>query len=209
MTAVMLSRDRYTEALRAMAYDAGSASLIPAVLHRAAGGDFGPAAEEELAWRRSVEADSRGVHLAVTCAEDVDFIEPPEAVAAAQGSFMGPWRVADQKAACAIWPHRKLDRSFLDPVRSEVPLLVINGEYDPATARHHAQRMLHGFPNGRLVVVPGAGHGIGGLSGIQPCYDGVISQFVRSADAGALDASCMARVRRRPFPTSYPGGKVR
>lgn len=208
MTAVLLSRDRYTEALRALAYDAGSASLIPVVVHRAAGGDFGPAAEEELAWRRSVEADSRGVHLAVTCGEDVDFIEPPEAVAAAQGSFMGPWRAADQKAACAVWPHRKLDRSYLDPVRSEVPLLVMNGEDDPATARYHAERLLRGFPNGRLVVIPSGGHGTGGLAGIQPCYDDIVSQFIRTGDAGGVDASCMAGVHRPPFPTAFPGGEV-
>ena len=208
MTAVLLARDRYTEALRALAYDAGSASLIPVVVHRAAAGDFGPAAEEELAWRRAIEGDSRGVHLAVTCAEDVDFIEPPEAVAAAQGSFMGPWRAADQKAACAVWPHRKLDRSFLDPVRSEVPLLIMNGEDDPATARYHAERLLRGFPNGRLVVIPGAGHAVGGLVGIEPCYDDVVSRFVDTADARGLDASCIARVHRPPFPTAFPGGKV-
>jgi pimeloyl-ACP methyl ester carboxylesterase len=208
MTAVLLARDRYTEALRALAYDAGSASLIPAVIHRAAAGDFGPAAEEELAWRRSVEADSRGVHLAVTCAEDVDFIEPPEAAAAAQGSFMGPWRAADQRAACAVWPHRKLDRSFLDPVRSELPLLVMNGEYDPATARYHAERLLHGFPNGRLVVIPGGGHGMGGLAGVKACYDAIVSQFLRTADAKTVDAACMAQVHRTPFPTAFPGGEL-
>ena len=208
MTKVLLSRDRYAEALRALAYDAGSASLIPAVVHRAAAGDFGPAAEEELAWRRAIESDSRGVHLAVTCAEDVDFISEPEAAAAAQGSFMGPWRFADQKAACAVWPHRKLDRSYLEPVRSDAPLLVMNGEDDPATARYHAERLLHGFPNGRLVVIPSGGHGMGGLVGIEPCYDRIVSQFIRTADARAVDASCMALVHRPPFPTSFPGGKV-
>ncbi|HEY6909609.1 MAG TPA: alpha/beta fold hydrolase [Myxococcales bacterium] len=208
MTAVMLSRDRYTEALRALAYDAGSSSLIPAVIHRAAEGDFGPAAEEELAWRREVESQSRGVHLAVTCAEDVDFIERPEAVAAAEGSFMGPWRALDQMAACAVWPHRKLARSFLDPVRSDVPLLVMNGEDDPATARYHAERLLRGFPNGRLAVIPSAGHGTGGLVGIQPCYDDIVSRFIRTADAKAVDTSCLGRVHRPPFPTAFPGGKV-
>jgi pimeloyl-ACP methyl ester carboxylesterase len=208
MATVMLSRDRYTEALRALAYDAGSSSLIPAVIHRAAAGDFGPAAEEELAWRRAIEGQSRGAHLAVTCAEDVDFIEPPEAVLAAEGTFMGRWRAVDQMAACAVWPHRKLDRSFLDPVRSAVPLLVMNGEDDPATARHHAERLLRGFPNGRLVVIPSAGHGTGGLVGIEPCYDDIVSQFLRTADAKALDTACMGRVRRPPFPTAFPGGKV-
>jgi hypothetical protein len=204
----MLSRDRYTEGLRALLYDAGSSSLIPAVVHRAAQGDFGPAAEEELGWRMGLEGHSRGVHLAVTCSEDVDFIELAEADRMAQGSFMTAWRAADQKAGCAVWPHRKLDRSFLAPVRSQVPLLVMNGEYDPATALSHAERLVRGFPNGRVVVIPSAGHGTSGLVGVEPCYRETISRFIRTADAKGLDASCISRAHRPPFPMEFPGGKV-
>jgi hypothetical protein len=178
------------------------------VVHRAARGDFGPAAEEAVAWRMGVEGDSRGVHLAVTCAEDVDFIHLAEASALARGSFMTAWRAQDQKAACAVWPHRKLGRAFLRPVRSGVPLLVMNGEHDPATARYHAERMLQGFPNARLVVIPGAGHGTGGLVGLQACYDGIVARFIRTADAKGLDVGCVSGVHRPPFPTEYPGGEV-
>lgn len=208
MTSVRLPRERYEEALRSLAYDAGSSSLLPSVVRRAAQGDFGPAAEEELAWKAAIEGTSRGVHLAVTCSEDVAFFEPAEAVEAARGAFMGSWRAADQKAACAVWPHARLDRSFLEPVRSDVPLLVMNGEHDPATARYHAERLVAGFPNGRLVVIPGAGHGTEGLVGIQPCYDELVSRFIRTADAKGLDASCIGRVHRPPFPTEFPGGAV-
>jgi hypothetical protein len=189
-------------------YDAGSSTHVPAIIHRAAEGDFGPAAEEELAWRMSLEEHSRGVHLAVTCAEDVDFIDPGEAARIAPGTFMTAWRVADQKAACAVWPHRKLDRSFLEPVRSGVPLLVMNGQYDPATALHHAERLVRGFPNGRVVTIPSGGHGTGGLVGVQPCYDTIVSQFIRTANAKAVDAGCMERVHRGAFPTQFPGGKL-
>ena len=57
-------------------------------------------------------------------------------------------------------------------------------------------------------MIPSAGHGTGGLVGIQPCYDDIISQFIRTADAKALDTACMGRVHRPPFPTAFPGGKV-
>jgi hypothetical protein len=204
----MLPRDRYTEGIRALLYDASSSSLIPAVVHRAAQGDFGPAAEEELAWRMAIEGHSRGVHLAVTCSEDVDFIDPAEAERAAEGTFMTAWRAADQKAACAVWPHRKLSRSVLEPVRSRVPLLIMNGAYDPATTKYHAERLARGFPNSRVVVIPSGGHGTEGLVGIGPCYDRIVAQFIRTADAKGVDASCMAAVHRAPFPTQFPGGKV-
>jgi hypothetical protein len=208
MTTVMLPRDRYTEGIRALLYNASNSSLIPAIVHRAAQGDFGPAAEEELGWRMAIETQSRGVHLAVTCSEDVDFIDPAEAQRVAEGTFMTAWRAADQKAACAVWPHRKLDRSFLEPVRSPVPLLILNGEHDPATAKYHAERLAQGFPNGRVVIIPSAGHGTNGLVGLRPCYDRIVAQFIRTADAKGVDASCMAAVHRPPFPTEFPEGKV-
>jgi len=208
MTTVMLPRDRYAEGIRALLYNASSSSLIPAIVHRAAQGDFGPAAEEELAWRMTIETQSRGVHLAVTCSEDVDFIDPKEAQRMAEGSFMTAWRAADQKAACAVWPHTKLDRSVLEPVRSAVPLLILNGAYDPATAAYHAERLAQGFPNSRVMIIPSAGHGTNGLVGLRACYDQIVMQFIRTADAKGADASCMASVHRPPFPTEFPGGKV-
>jgi len=207
MTTISFARDRYTEGLRALLYDASSSSLVPAVVHEAAQGNFGPAAEEELAWKFNIGEHSRGLHLAVTCSEDVDFIDLPEAERVAKGTFMSAWRAADQKAACAVWPHRKLDASVLEPVKSNLPLLVMNGEDDPATASYHAKRMLRGFPNGRLVIIPSQGHGFGGLAGVGPCYDKIINEFLRTADAKSVDASCMKDVHRPPFPTQFPGGK--
>src|SRR5919109_1368363 len=207
-TTVTLPRDRYTEGIRALLYNASSSSLIPAIVHRAAQGDFGPAAEEELAWRMEIETQYRGVHLAVTCSEDVDFIDPAEARRAAEGTFMTAWRAVDQKAACAVWPHRKLDRSVLEPVRSSVPLLILNGAYDPATASYHAERLAQGFPNPRVVIIPSAGQGTNGLVGLRSCYDRLVAEFIRTADAKGVDASCMAAVHRPPFPTEFPGGKV-
>jgi pimeloyl-ACP methyl ester carboxylesterase len=209
VTTVRLSRDRYTEALRAMSYDAGSSALIPAVVHAAAAGDFGPAAEQELGWRFALtDGSSRGVYLAVTCPEDVAFIDTAEAARLARGTYLGTWRVTDQKAACAAWPHRAADRSFLEPVRSDLPLLVLNGQWDPATSPHHAERLLRGFPNGRLVLIPSAGHGTGGLIGVEPCYGSIVVAFIRTADARAVDASCMAAVHRPPFPTEVTAGRV-
>ncbi|HEX8246169.1 MAG TPA: alpha/beta hydrolase, partial [Longimicrobium sp.] len=206
---VRLPRERYTEALRYMTYDGGTAALVPAVVHAAARGDFSPAAEQALFWRMDlVNGSSRGDYLAVTCPEDVDFVDTAEAARLARGTYLGTWRVADQKAACAAWPHRALDPSFTEPVRSGVPLLVMNGQMDPATAPHHAERMLRGFPHGRMVMIPSAGHGTGGLVGVEPCYATIVTHFLRTADAKGVDATCMARVHRPPMPTDLPAGRV-
>ncbi|HSU13815.1 alpha/beta hydrolase [Longimicrobium sp.] len=206
---VRLSRERFAEALRYMAYVASTSALIPAVVNRAARGDFGPAAEEALYWRMGmVSGSSRGDYLAVTCPEDVDFVDTAEAARLARGGWFGDWRVRDQKAACAAWPHPTLPASFADPIRSEVPVLVVNGQLDPATAPQHARRMLRGFPNGRLVMIPSAGHSTYGLVGADECWVALQVAFIRTADAKAVDASCMERVTRPPFPTAIASGGV-
>lgn len=208
VSTVRLSRERFTEALRYMTYGPAASSLVPVVLHHAARGDFGPAAEQALYWRMGlVSASSRGLYLAVTCPEDVAFADSARAERLARGTYLGSWRVRDQRGACAAWPHDRLDSSFVEPVRSEVPVLVLNGQWDPATASHHAQRMLRTLPNGRLVVIPGAGHGSYGLVGAEACETALMVQFIRTADARGVDASCTERVRRPPFPVSLSAGR--
>ncbi|HEU0051996.1 MAG TPA: alpha/beta fold hydrolase, partial [Longimicrobium sp.] len=200
LATVRLSRERFGEALRYMAYSPNAAALIPVVVHHAARGDFGPAAEQALYWRMGlVGGSSRGLYLAVTCPEDVDLFDLAEAEREARGTWLGDWRARDQKAACAAWPHEPAGPGFAEPVRSTVPVLVMNGAMDPATASYHAERMLRGFPNGRMILIPSAGHATFGLLEVEPCYSTIVSTFIRTADARGVDASCIERVRRLPF----------
>lgn len=204
---VRLSGERLAEALRYMTYDPAVAPLIPAVLHHAARGDFGPAADQALFWRRGlVSQSSRGLYLAVTCPEDVDFADSAQAAELARGTFLGMARWRDQKAACAVWPHRTLGREFVETVRSDVPVLITSGQDDPATPAHHGERMLAGLPNGRLLVIPHAGHWAGGLVGADPCMPRIATDFIRTANAKTVDASCLAEIHRWGFPTDVHSG---
>lgn len=198
-----LSRGLFAEGLRYMMYLAGTAALIPTVLHQGARGDLAPAAELALASRRGiVSAMSNGLFLSVTCAEDVPFVDRDEAARAARGTFVGDSRLRDQAAACAEWPARPVDAAFLEPVRSDVPVLVISGQHDPATPPERGDEALRTLPNGRHLVIPGAGHGLGGSVGARECVPRLMVEFIRTADAKALDASCVASIHRPPFRLS-------
>ncbi|HEX8905831.1 MAG TPA: alpha/beta hydrolase [Longimicrobiaceae bacterium] len=199
---IRLSRDLFVEGLRYMTYGGGMASLIPAVLQQAARGDLDAAAEQALFSRREiVNEGSHGVYLSFTCAEDVPFFDAAEGARMAAGSFLGDYRVRDQKAACAEWPVRPVDRAFLEPVRSDAPVLVLTGQWDPATPPYAGDQVLRTLPNGRHIVVPSAGHGFDGLVGTRECITPLIVRFIRTADAKGLDASCVQAIHRPPFPT--------
>ncbi|HEX8213439.1 MAG TPA: alpha/beta fold hydrolase [Longimicrobium sp.] len=196
-----LTRNLFSEGLRYMTYVASAASLVPAVIHQASRGDFGPAAEQALFGRRFIiDEGSHGLYLSVTCAEDLPFFEEAEAVREAQATFLGDYRVRNQKAACAAWPVRPVERSYLEPVRSDVPVLALTGQWDPATPPAQGDEAIRNLPNGRHIVVPSAGHGFDGLQGTRGCLGPLLVAFIRTADAKGLDASCVASIRRPPFP---------
>jgi pimeloyl-ACP methyl ester carboxylesterase len=210
-TRFRLSRDLFGEGVRYMLYGSGQAAFLPVVVHQAAAGDYGPIAAYALWARRDVvDPGSHGVYLAITCAEDVAWYDGAEGERLAAGTFLGGYRVRDQKAACARWPTARVDRAFLEPVRSEVPTLLVSGEWDPVTPPANAEEAMRTLPRSRHVVIPSAGHWLGGLVGGQPCVNRVIADFIRTADPAGLDAACVDSIRRRPFPTrSLPTRTVR
>ena len=138
----------------------------------------------------------------MTCAEDVAFVDRAEAARLAAGTFVGDLRIRQQLAACAEWPYAKLPASFLEPVRSGVPVLIVTGENDPATPREWAERVAGALPRSRVLVVPGATHTVYGLEGTG-CLDRLVADFIDRGTAEGLDfESCRKAIRRPPFAVS-------
>jgi pimeloyl-ACP methyl ester carboxylesterase len=74
---VKLSRDLMAEAIRYMLYSPVPASRVPLIIHLAAQGNFVPLTQTALQYRKFlVGADSNGMYLSVTCAEDLPWINP-------------------------------------------------------------------------------------------------------------------------------------
>ncbi|HEU0079956.1 MAG TPA: alpha/beta fold hydrolase, partial [Longimicrobiaceae bacterium] len=199
---IALSRDLYVEAVRYLLYNVGAAGLVPVMGHQAAAGDFGPIAEFALDRRINlVDSGSHGVYLAVTCAEDVPYVAPGEGERLSEGTFLGDYRLRDQRAACAAWPRAPIDPGFRGPVVSDAPTLVLSGEWDPVTPPVFGEQVARHLANSLHVVVPSGAHGFGGLEN-SSCIDRMMNDFVRAASTAALDTACVRTVRRRPFRTA-------
>ncbi len=201
---VSLSRDLYVEAVRYMLYSPATAGLVPLMVHGAAEGDLAPLASMALDRRMNVlDATSHGVYLAITCAEDVPYIAPGEGERLSRGTFLGDYRLRDQRAACAAWPRAPVDPGFRGPVVSDAPTLILSGEWDPVTPPVYGEQAARHLAHSLHVVVPSGAHGFGGLENAE-CVDRVMNAFVRAGSVAGLDASCVRTVRRRPFPTAAP-----
>jgi pimeloyl-ACP methyl ester carboxylesterase len=195
---VRLSRNAVAQTLRYMLYVPAAAAQLPLQVHLAAQGSFKPLAESARSFASNATSLSDGFYLSVTCSEDVAFIEDQEIPAAVAGTFLGDFRIRQQRAACEGWPITKLGDSFLAPVVSDVPSLVISGERDPATPASDGEAAARTLRHSRHVIIPDAGHGLEGMKGVE-CIDDLIVKLVESGSVDALDTSCAAKIERPAF----------
>lgn len=198
-----LTRNGAAQAVRYLLYRPAGVRVVPLLLRRAASGDFEPLAEiaGEIAGAMAASS-SDGLYLSVTCAEDVAFVDTAEATRLAQGTFLGELRVKQQAAACAEWTSAKLPASFLEPVRSSVPVLIYAGENDPTTPLEWTERVARTLPASRVLIVPGGAHVFYALPGVE-CLDRVYAGFLARGTAEGLDLeTCRKSIRPLPFATS-------
>lgn len=201
---VKLSRDLAAEAVRYMLYQPAAASRIPLYIHSAARGDFAPLARSAILYRRQIVATgSNGMYLSVTCAEDLPWIKPGAGERNAAHTFLGDYRLRQQRAACALWPRAEIPKGYAEPTRSDVPALILTGQWDPVTPPAYGDAAAKYLSNGLHVVVPHGGHGFNGLSGLD-CVQKLIDDFIERGTTKGLDASCLKGVRREGFLLELP-----
>lgn len=194
---IRLSRDILLVALRFMLYDPALASELPLQVHLAAQGNWQPLAGTALSLPQS-RPGSYGFYLSVVCAEDVPFIRERDIPAAVAGTWMDSLPIRRSQEACAQWRAAKLPDSFEAPVVSDVPVLVVNHERDPATPASDGEEAARTLRRGRTLLIPDAGHGMGGMKG-QDCVYGLWMKTIEDGTADRLDTSCVAKVERPAF----------
>lgn len=200
-----LSRDLVAEAIRYMLYQAGAASRIPLFIHLAAQGNFVPLTNAAINYRRNLVATgSNGMYLSVTCAEDLPLIKPGEGERNGANTFLGDYRLRQQRAACALWPRGKIPADYAQPTVSDVPVLILTGQWDPVTPPIYGDTAAKHLSHSLHVIVPHGGHGFGGLNGID-CIDNLITSFVEKGTTSGLDTSCVSSISRQGFQLKLPG----
>ncbi len=198
--AIRLNRGTLADGIRWLLYAPQTAAAIPLLVHEAARGNWTPLAEASVNARTGILGIlASGLFFSVTCSEDLPFIDPATVPQRTAGSFLGADRVRSQAAACAIWPHGAPEAGQREPVRSDVPVLVVNGERDPVTPPQFGERDVSRLTNALRVVVPYGGH-----FGNGDCPDEIEEDFLRRGSVKGLDTSCLTRIQPRPFLRELP-----
>ena len=78
--------------------------------------------------------------LSVVCSEDADLLRArPEDAA----TLLGNEQIAKIQSACALWPRGERPADFHQPLASDVPLLILAGQYDPVTPPAYGLSLIH------------------------------------------------------------------
>lgn len=198
---VALSKEVFADRLRQTLYQPSKAAYVPVIVERAYHGNYAPLAsmiDETTQGLSQIVAG--GLNLSVTCAEDIPYIREDAISRTSANTFEGDARVRAQQRACGIWNVRPVPRSFQQPVRSDAPILLINGTDDPASPISYAQEELPYLSHARLLPIKGGSH-----DSDAPCVDPIVVAFVHARSAKGLDLNrCGASYSRPAFATLAP-----
>ncbi|MEM1229849.1 MAG: alpha/beta hydrolase [Pseudomonadota bacterium] len=194
-----LSYAHLAVAIRLMTYAPETAALIPLLISQAAREkNYVPLAAQALRITDQLtDALSYGMHNAVVCTEDVphyDF-DPQARADSLASTFLGGEQLASLVAICEQWPQGFIDPDFHAPLQTDLPTLLLSGEFDPITPPANAEQALATLSNARHLIAPGQGHGVIARG----CVPNLLSQFIEDLDVDALDASCLDRLGPEPF----------
>ncbi len=157
----LVNGDELYSALSLMLYNANLLPQLPQGIAAAYNGDYSALSNYLLLTLATENFISRGMFLSVQCAEDAAF-DPPDALEANIAAF--PFlesflrRGGDFADICAVWDSGTADPVENEPVSSDVPALLVSGEYDPVTPPAWGELAAETLPNAVHVVISNASH---------------------------------------------------
>lgn len=194
-----LTADAVAGVMRMYAYMPLMSSVLPLQLHEAAQGRYdGLMALARMLGDSVAGQMAMGMQLSVVCSEDAFGLQ---ADPAQEGTLLGNQFSDFIGAQCELWPRGGMPDDFHEPLRSDVPAIVLQGELDPVTPPRYGEEVVETLPNARLFVLRGQGHNVVGAG----CMPKLVAQFLDTTDAAALDGECLDDLGYVPPFTSFNG----
>jgi pimeloyl-ACP methyl ester carboxylesterase len=202
---------------------------LPAAIRAAERGDTVPLlrlVSEDLSETGNgsdVRAYSQGLYMAVSCHdyptiwdpaadpaerraqldEAIDRLAPDAFAPFSRDTWLHSLYEYELVYGCLKWPRPAIpDPPFpADAVRSEVPMLVLNGELDITTPLSDARAAADAWPDATLVEVRNEVH-ISALYDMEDCASVIARRFIRTLDPG--DVSCASRIPDVEVVPTFP-----
>ena len=195
-----LTADTLGVAIRFLSYASETQALIPLLVHEALStGDLSRLASQAILVMAGLnEMLARGMELSVLCSEDFPFIDDS---ADYSNTLIGNLFLEIIDLQCNVWPRGEVPEGFHQPVKSDLPVLLMSGERDPVTPPHYAAQTAETFPNSLNLVARGQSHSV--MKNV--CLRDITTEFINKGTVEDLDISCVEQIQSAPFFTSLLG----
>lgn len=172
--------------------------LLPKAIYAASEGlDYGLLIRLALNSALQNEYISYGMFFAVRCNEEVVF-NTPEEISEADDSFPQQGGVFDLgyfNDLCPVFEAGSAPEIENEPVTSDIPALVLAGQYDPATPPDDGRDAAQTLSNGYFFEFPGLGHGVS-IDGDCPLD---ITKAFLDDPSSEPDSACIAQMSGPDF----------
>jgi pimeloyl-ACP methyl ester carboxylesterase len=204
-TEMTFTADGFGLAVRMLSYSTETTALLPLLIHTTQStGDFRLLAVQSLMVSEDLsDSIAEGMDFSVVCAEDEPYFTPEDAARESGGSYLGSSTADSLVKICSVWPRGTVPADYMDPVRSDVPVLLLSGEFDPITPPSNAESAATTLPNSLHLIAPGQGHGVI----FRGCVPKVATSFVENGGVAGLATGCVKQIGPAPFFTTYAGPK--
>ncbi|MCE7950303.1 MAG: alpha/beta hydrolase [Xanthomonadales bacterium PRO7] len=185
--------------VRMFAYTPETAALLPLSIAEGLKGDFTPlAGQTQVLTGDMADLAENAMQLSVICSEDADLLSPRSQD---ENLLLGNHLVNGIKTACEVWPHAARPADFHAPLKTDKPVLILEGAFDPVTPPRYGEQVMKGFSNAKLIVAKGQGHNVIGRG----CIPKLVGEFVDKLDPKTLDAMCVDRLGPMPAFVNFNG----
>ncbi len=199
---VLLRPDDIAWTVASLSETADGAAEIPYAIDAAAHGDYLPLAR--------VYSDELGPDLdpharlatfwVILCSEPWAAFDPAATARAGAGGYLAAAASARARLfrrVCSVVPRGRVPADAGSVKSTRAPVLLLAGGADPLDPVANLRGWRRAFPDGRLVIVPGTGHG----AIAYPCVQKLVARFVAAASARRLDTTCARHVPLPAFET--------
>jgi pimeloyl-ACP methyl ester carboxylesterase len=194
----VLTGDGVLANLKLVLYQTPTMPTVPQAIYDVYNGDFSLMTQLSSLRTAYFDAISRGMQYSVMCADDLIGRTPDEILdihAALPSQLVG---IVDRDTAvkygifgvCEAWPVEEADPSVKEPLHSDIPTLVLSGEFDPVTPPQFGRLVAGYLSNSYFFELPGVGHS---GDSTHPCALSITAAFIDDPDA-APDGSCIAEM---------------
>ncbi len=187
-----LTRDFAVLGLRMFAYSPETMGMIPLLVSLANHEQPENLAQQAFMVTSSLtESLNNALELSVVCAEDVPFLPKEQNT---RNSLFGDEFYEMMRSRCEYWDSEVVDASFKDPVESDIPTLLLSGEYDPVTPPAFAEKALKTLSNAQHLVAKGQGH----IVANRGCMPKIVTAFIEEPEQ-ELETECMNNFNQPAF----------